>query len=68
MLKPQADNEKITHDVISTLYEDFDVYEHYGVDKLLTCCGLSVAEKYRGRGIGLKLLETRLEIYIYIFF
>lgn len=59
LLQPQARNEKLTYEILACLYKDFSVYEHYNVDKYLSCCGLSVAEKYRGRGIGLKLLKTR---------
>lgn len=41
------------------LLEQFDVFEHYEVDRYLSAFGLSVMPWYRGRGIASKLLEAR---------
>lgn len=40
------------------LYDEFDVFKHYNVDKYIGSYGLFVLEKYWGRGIGLKLVQT----------
>lgn len=45
--------------VVLTAYETFDTCEHYGVDQYLSSFGLSVEEKYRGRGIGDRFLDAR---------
>ncbi|KAJ6629960.1 hypothetical protein Bhyg_17573 [Pseudolycoriella hygida] len=39
--------------------EQFDVFEHYQVDRYMSAYGLSVLPNYRRRGIGLKMLEAR---------
>ncbi|KAK7868797.1 hypothetical protein R5R35_003639 [Gryllus longicercus] len=36
-----------------------DVFARYGVDACLTALGLSVAPRFRGRGVGLRLLRAR---------
>lgn len=41
------------------LYENFNPYDYYGVDKYLASFGLSVCKKYRGRGIGDQFLIAR---------
>lgn len=41
------------------MYKDFDVCENYGIDEYLTSVSLVVSAKYRGRGIGEQLLDTR---------
>lgn len=41
------------------LYKDFDPFEHYDVNEYLGSVGLSVDQKYRGRGIGVQFLITR---------
>lgn len=41
------------------LLDQFDIFEHYEVDRYLSAFGLSVMPWYRGRGIALKLLEAR---------
>lgn len=41
------------------LYENFNIYDHYGVDEYLASHGLSVDKKYRGRRIGDELLKAR---------
>lgn len=46
-------------DLMMILYENFNVFENYGVDKYLTSFGLSVGRKYRGRAIGDHFLATR---------
>lgn len=66
LFQPKADGERKLYDSLGHLYKDFDVYQHYGVDKYLSCVGLSVSEKYRGRGIGLRLLQARLDKYAFI--
>lgn len=45
--------------MINLLYEDFDTYKHYGVDRYLTSFGLVVDPKYRGRRIGEQFLRSR---------
>lgn len=39
--------------------ENFDTFEHYGVDKYLTSAGLLTITKYRGRNIGGQFLKAR---------
>lgn len=46
-------------DAIFLLYEDFDPFKHYNVDKYLGSVGLVVSNKYRGRAIGERFLQTR---------
>lgn len=46
-------------DIVFLLYENFDPFAHYNVDKYLTSFGLSVDRKYRGRGIGEQFLAAR---------
>lgn len=41
------------------VYENFDLFEHYGVDKYLSSAGLLVTPNYRGRHIGEQFLVTR---------
>lgn len=41
------------------LYENFNAFEYYGVGEYLTCLGLSVDRRYRGRHIGDQFLYTR---------
>lgn len=41
------------------LCENFDVFEHYGVEKYLTDYGLAVDRKYRGRAIGQHFFTAR---------
>lgn len=41
------------------LYEDFDTFDHYDVDKYLSSTGIVVFEEYRGRGIGEQFLRAR---------
>lgn len=41
------------------LYEDFDTFKHYNVDKYLGSVGLIVSSRYRGRAIGEHFLQTR---------
>lgn len=43
------------------LYTDFDVFEHYNVDRFLASFALCVVKKYGQRGIGQKLMEVRSE-------
>lgn len=57
--QPKAENERLTYEALACLYTDFDVYEHYNVSEYLSCCGLTVADDYRGCGIGLELLRAR---------
>ncbi|XP_037025059.1 uncharacterized protein LOC119066601 [Bradysia coprophila] len=44
------------------LLDQFNVFEHYKVDRYLSAFGLSVMPWYRGRGIAKKLLEARKNI------
>lgn len=62
-LKPQAKSRIsiVEFGIESMLYENFDVFEHYGVEEYMASFGLSVDKKYRGRRIGDQLLATRLE-------
>ncbi|XP_055310814.1 uncharacterized protein LOC129573785 [Sitodiplosis mosellana] len=46
-------------DLMMILYENFDPFQHYGVDEYLSSFGLSVSRKYRGRSIGDHFLATR---------
>lgn len=41
------------------VYENFDLFEHYSVDKYLSSAGLLVTPNYRGRHIGEKFLMVR---------
>lgn len=41
------------------LYENFDPFDHYGVDKFMGSLGLSVDGKYRGRSVGDQILAAR---------
>lgn len=59
ILQAKTDSERLPNEAIACLYRDFNVFAHYNVDKYLNCCGLSVAENYRGRAIGLKMLQVR---------
>lgn len=41
------------------LYENYDPYKVYNVDKYMSSLGLSVDRKYRGRSIGDHFLSSR---------
>lgn len=41
------------------LYENINIFDHYGVDEYLASHGLSVDKRYRGRAIGDEFLKTR---------
>lgn len=41
------------------MYENYNPYEKYNVDKYMASLGLSVDRKYRGRSIGDHFLSTR---------
>lgn len=60
-LKAVTDNGKFKAiiDTLSLLYVDFDVFDHYKVNKYIGSLGLSVAKPYVGRGIGRELLLAR---------
>lgn len=45
--------------LFNLMYENFDPFECYGVDKFMASLGLSVHSNYRGRQIGDHLLATR---------
>ncbi|XP_031636532.1 uncharacterized protein LOC116349302 [Contarinia nasturtii] len=55
----KSENNNRMYDVFRVLFDNFDIYEHYGVDYYMNGAGLAVAQKYRGRGIGLEFLKTR---------
>lgn len=57
--KNKCEKKRNIENTIELLYKDFDVCEAYGVDKYLTSVSLVVSPKYRGRGIGEQLLQTR---------
>jgi GNAT superfamily N-acetyltransferase len=40
----------------------FDVFEHYNVDKYMTAFGLSVSKLYRRRGIATEILKARVPL------
>ncbi|XP_055322803.1 uncharacterized protein LOC129578372 [Sitodiplosis mosellana] len=50
---------KIFLEMSMFLSEKFNCFKHYGVDEYLTCKGLSVDKKYRGRSIGDHFMDTR---------
>lgn len=49
----------MTFGIANLMYENFNIYDHYGVDEYLASHGLSVDKKYRGRAIGDEFLFTR---------
>lgn len=57
-----SDKNKRQFAALSLLSNNFDVCEHYGVDKYLGSAGLVVTTKYRGRGIGEQFLKSRRAI------
>lgn len=50
---------KLVFGVANLLYENINIYDHYGVEEYLASHGLSVDKKYRGRRIGDEFLKTR---------
>lgn len=54
-----TDKVRAMYDLLGAVYGDFNVFKQYDVKEYLGSFGLSVAENYWGREIGLKLLETR---------
>lgn len=63
-LKMQNISEKMSNLVsvmISDRYQDRDLCEFYDVDEIMTSYGMCVARNYRGRGIGVQLLRTRIK-------
>lgn len=46
-------------DAMFLLYENFEPFTHYNVDKYLGSVGLVVSSRYRGRAIGEHFLQTR---------
>lgn len=52
-------NFKILEEISNFINNSFNVYEHYGVDRVMFAAGLCVDKKYRGRGIATEILKTR---------
>uniref|UniRef100_A0A182K8G5 N-acetyltransferase domain-containing protein n=1 Tax=Anopheles christyi TaxID=43041 RepID=A0A182K8G5_9DIPT len=50
------------YDLVDYTMKQANVYERYGVDKYLGAMGLSVAPKYRGRGIATEILRARIPL------
>lgn len=46
-------------ELIDVLYENYDPFEDYKVDKYMSSLGLTVDRRYRGRGIGDHFLASR---------
>lgn len=44
------------------LVDQFNVFDHYNVDKYLSGIGCLVNRKYRGRGIGGQILRARVPL------
>lgn len=59
-LLKQYNTFKRANAVVDLLLEDVYPLEEYGVNEFLTAAGLCVARNYRGRGIGVQLLKTRI--------
>ncbi|XP_065079282.1 uncharacterized protein LOC135702184 [Ochlerotatus camptorhynchus] len=51
---------QMVYDSYVGLLKQIDLFEKYGVDEYLSAWGLSVAPKYRGRGIATELLRARI--------
>lgn len=47
-------------EMMDILYENYDTFKAYSVDKYMSSLGLSVDQRYRGRGIGDHFLTSRL--------
>ncbi|XP_062554727.1 uncharacterized protein LOC134219856 [Armigeres subalbatus] len=55
----------IIRDAVKThLYmtKEFNVFEHYNVERYLTAYGLAISHRYRGRGIAVEMLKARIPI------
>uniref|UniRef100_A0A182QBT5 N-acetyltransferase domain-containing protein n=1 Tax=Anopheles farauti TaxID=69004 RepID=A0A182QBT5_9DIPT len=50
------------YDLVDYTMKIANVYERYGVDRYLGAMGLSVAPKYRGRGIATEILRARIPL------
>lgn len=45
------------------IHEKVNICEKYNIETYISSMGLAVNSKYRGLGLGQRLLETRLYIY-----
>lgn len=50
------------YDLVDNVMKEADVFERYGVDVYIGAMGLSVAPKYRGRGIATEILRARIPL------
>ncbi|XP_070509804.1 uncharacterized protein [Chironomus tepperi] len=62
--KPKTDdpNFQNLNKILKLIEDSFNVYEHYGVDRVMFAAGLCVDKTYRGRGIATEILKARAHI------
>ncbi|KAL7036383.1 hypothetical protein ACKWTF_008793 [Chironomus riparius] len=62
--KPESDdpNFRKLNQTLKFIEESFNVYEHYGVDRVMFAAGLCVDKTYRGRGIATEILKARAHV------
>lgn len=59
--KPQSDNPNFRdlNEALKFIEDSFNVYEHYGVDRVMLAAGLCVDKKFRRKGIATQILKAR---------
>jgi len=62
--KPESDdpNFRNLNKIMKFIGESFNVYGHYGVDRIMFAAGLCVDKQYRGRGIATEILKARVHV------
>lgn len=62
--KPESDdpNFQNLNKTLKLIEESFNVYEHYGVNRVMFAAGLCVDKTYRGRGIATEILKARAHV------
>lgn len=48
------------NELIDVAYENIDTFKEFNVEKYMASLGLTAHPKYRGRGIGVEFLISRL--------
>lgn len=58
----QGEKWKYVHDAIEYTLNKVNIFEKYGVDKYLSAMGLTVDDRYQGRGIAKEIVKARVPL------
>lgn len=62
VIQPEGETWKYIFKCYKYIYDQFNVFDSYNVDKYLSALGLLVDRKYRGRKIGEQILRARVPL------